>query len=372
MSVDWTIVLVVVMGLLVTFQSAAGAKLGAISGSSGFSTLFIFVTGFVPSVVLFLADTRGGTAVAHAESVPAWAYFGGVCGGFIVLSIVSVLPVIGASRFFVANVCFQLTSAMVLDNYALLGLPLKQASSGAISGVVIMILGVFVVGFSTSFHGNTVGVQAVDTNAESISPPQVQPILNATHTVADDDLEPAIGDLSSKQITVDSAPAIIPPPSQRVSLATTLILLLIPAIAGIAGSVQAAMNAELGVAYGSSSFSTMITSGISLIPAVAAFLFQVYFSTAETRLDLKRTWKETPWWCWTIGIINFAFVMTVTYLPDRLGTSVLIGTLVCAEVVSATIADHFGVFGLKQETASLFKIFGVCLMVVGVSLVSAI
>jgi Putative inner membrane exporter, YdcZ len=75
------------------------------------------------------------------------------------------------------------------------------------------------------------------------------------------------------------------------------------------------------------------------------------------------------YYCPTSAISKAAGLLSLLAAP-RLGAAVYVGLFVTASSVASVIADHFGWLGFDQHTASLGRIVGCALMVLGIGLVS--
>ncbi|KAI8606828.1 hypothetical protein BC830DRAFT_1176038 [Chytriomyces sp. MP71] len=75
----------------------------------------------------------------------------------------------------------------------------------------------------------------------------------------------------------------------------------------------------------------------------------------KTRTNFRKVWKETPWWCWTTGIISYMVVAIFSYLPTHLDSALLQACLVTSQVILAIVADHLGRRGLKVNRIMLQK-----------------
>ncbi|KAJ1559989.1 hypothetical protein HK405_008639, partial [Cladochytrium tenue] len=72
---------------------------------------------------------------------PWYAYLGGLLGSFYVVSLSSLVARLGAARFFLVSVVFQLAGAAVLDALGAAGLDRRTPSAGRIAGLVAVVAG---------------------------------------------------------------------------------------------------------------------------------------------------------------------------------------------------------------------------------------
>jgi transporter family-2 protein len=77
-----------------------------------------------------------------------------------------------------------------------------------------------------------------------------------------------------------------------------------------------------------------------------------------------------PWWAWLGGILGGCVVLAQFVVARKIGAAPFLGLLVTAGVVTSIVLDHFGWVGFEPHPASLWRILGGCLMVIGVALVA--
>jgi transporter family-2 protein len=78
---------------------------------------------------------------------------------------------------------------------------------------------------------------------------------------------------------------------------------------------------------------------------------------------------QVPWWAWFGGAIGAISLLSQPLAAPRLGAAMYIGLFVTASSVTSIVVDHFGWLGFEQHPASLGRIAGGLLMVIGIGLV---
>ena len=78
---------------------------------------------------------------------------------------------------------------------------------------------------------------------------------------------------------------------------------------------------------------------------------------------------DGPWWSLTGGLLGCIVVTTSLLMAPRVGATVWLALLVCAQFVAALLLDHFGWVGYPVHPASAGRVVGVLLIVGGVALV---
>jgi len=76
-----------------------------------------------------------------------------------------------------------------------------------------------------------------------------------------------------------------------------------------------------------------------------------------------------PWWAWIGGLLGAIFVLASIILTPRLGAATTIGLILTGQVIASILIDHFGLIRVPVHEASLPRILGALLIVVGVIVV---
>lgn len=144
---------------------------------------------------------------------------------------------------------------------------------------------------------------------------------------------------------------------------TWVVLLPMALAAGMALPTQFAVNTQLRNVVGG-----------PLLAATVSFLVGTVVLVVAT-LVVRRAVPEVdpilsaPWWIWTGGLIGAFVVVASVVLTPRLGAATTIGLILTGQVVASIVIDHFGLIRSQVHEASLPRILGALLIVVGVALV---
>jgi len=142
-----------------------------------------------------------------------------------------------------------------------------------------------------------------------------------------------------------------------------LLLLPIALAAGMAAPTQFAVNTQLRDVVGG-----------PVLAAALSFLVGTIALFATTAI-LRRSVPElgpivgAPWWTWTGGLLGAFFVCASIILTPRLGAATTVGVFLTGQVIASIAIDHFGLLGVPVQSASLPRIGGALLIVVGVAVV---
>ena len=131
-------------------------------------------------------------------------------------------------------------------------------------------------------------------------------------------------------------------------------------VAGALITIQAAINARLGQLLGNNMHAVLVSF---MVGTVVAVLYCLIEGGKVVSLDSLR---GAPWWIWTGGLLGVVFVWTTIFAVPRVGVSVMFPIVVAGQMTSAILVEHFGLLGAPRQPASLTRIGGVGLVVLGV------
>jgi transporter family-2 protein len=137
-----------------------------------------------------------------------------------------------------------------------------------------------------------------------------------------------------------------------------LLALLLAALAGSTMAIQGALNAALGKVVGLLE-ATLIVMSIGLLTA----LLTVYPLGLGKGNLTKLT--EAPWYAFLGGVLIVLITYGVVASIPRVGVANATTAIVAAQVTTAIIIDHCGLFGMKAIPFSWWKVLGLALLAAG-------
>lgn len=140
-------------------------------------------------------------------------------------------------------------------------------------------------------------------------------------------------------------------------------LVLVAALIGIVLPVQSGVNAQLRGAIGSPLLAAFISFAVG---TVALLALNLAFRTA---LPTGVTLRALPWWNWIGGLLGAIYVFSAILLAPRLGAATLIAAIVCGQMVTSLILDHFGWVGYAQQSVTPARLLGALCIIAGVVLI---
>jgi transporter family-2 protein len=139
------------------------------------------------------------------------------------------------------------------------------------------------------------------------------------------------------------------------------VAVVLAALAGLGGAVQAAVMGELGDRVGivpAVAFSTIV----SFVIGIGALLL-----ARQSFAPIGDVLRE-PAWLWLGGVLSVFIVLAITVGPPRIGTAATIGLVVAGNLVMGVVIDRYGLFGLEQIAITWPRALGIALLAVGAAL----
>jgi bacterial/archaeal transporter family-2 protein len=136
------IFLAAMTGAFIALQASANGKFRHNLGNPWWPA-FLSICGTIITAILLMAIFRPEVPSAEAfKSTQWWNWIGGPLGAMIVLSGAALSRELGAGAFIALVVGGQMICAVLLDHFALMGLPEVRITWGRALGVVLLIAGV--------------------------------------------------------------------------------------------------------------------------------------------------------------------------------------------------------------------------------------
>jgi len=126
-------------GMAQALQAAVNAQLRAAVQSPLWAALISFVVGTLGLALLVLA-TRASIPAQWPSRPLVWC--GGLLGVLYVCAAILLLPRLGAGTMLALFVAGQMSMALVLDHFGILGVPMHTTSPGRLLGALLVVAGV--------------------------------------------------------------------------------------------------------------------------------------------------------------------------------------------------------------------------------------
>lgn len=142
--------------------------------------------------------------------------------------------------------------------------------------------------------------------------------------------------------------------------------LLLALSVGMLLPMQPAINKQLRDHVGSPWLASLVSFSVGTVAlATAVLLFVVLRGGLPQLADVK----AAPWWAWVGGLIGAVFVTASIVLVPKLGVVLLVGAVLCGQLVSSVAIDHFGWVGMEQQRVNPGRVAGVALLLAGVLMI---
>lgn len=144
------LLLAVIAGAVVPFQSAINANLGRGLGHPLWATLASLLVSIAVLLPVIVAMRLPLPTLAFITKAPLWMWAGGAFGVCFISLALMLLPKLGASGFIALALAGQVIASLVLDHFGLFGLVERQMTLPRVLGAVLLIAGVVLIQFSAS------------------------------------------------------------------------------------------------------------------------------------------------------------------------------------------------------------------------------
>lgn len=254
--------------------------------------------------------------IGNALQEPLWIWLGGVCGFTIVIFSILCLPHLGSVETIVFLVLGQILAGLVIDHFGLFGSTMIPVTLQKAVGAVLVFAGVL----GTVWTGRR----------------------------------------------GESASAAVPDKSGRGGKSFYRMLDL---IAGIACSVQIAVNGRLGTVLGNTFRATVISmlvafTGISLITLI------LYIACGRSAvIDDSLPKIRGKWWMWTGGFCSMTIVGGNVILQSMMGTGLAAILNILGQTAGGVVIDATGFLGIPVRKLTIRKFLGLLVMVLGTAMI---
>ncbi|RKO68228.1 DMT family transporter [Desulfofundulus salinus] len=141
-------------------------------------------------------------------------------------------------------------------------------------------------------------------------------------------------------------------------MSVRLLALAIAALSGVTMAVQGSLNAALGKVIGLLE-TTFVVHLVGLI-LVAVLLFG--FHLGDGRLA---DYAQAPWYYYLGGMLGVLIVYAVVRSIPKVGVAPATTAIIIGQVLTASLIDHLGLFGLEKLPFTWHRVVGTLLMAGG-------
>jgi transporter family-2 protein len=129
-------------GACIALQASANGKFRQNIASPGWAAFFSICGTFVTAVCTMFLIRPAAPSAEGLRQTQWWNWIGGPLGALIVLAGATLVSHLGAALFIALVVAGQLFCSLVLDHFAMLGLPEQPITPGRVLGALLVVAGV--------------------------------------------------------------------------------------------------------------------------------------------------------------------------------------------------------------------------------------
>jgi transporter family-2 protein len=138
-------ILVALGGVALTMQMAWNARLRIGTGSPVLTTIISICMTLLSLVLVWAAGLTGRGSLPALNSLPKWAWFGGVFAAYYLVASLMAIPKLGTAAVFSLVIAGQMIGALILDSIGAFGVPQVSLTSSRILGTILLLTGVILV-----------------------------------------------------------------------------------------------------------------------------------------------------------------------------------------------------------------------------------
>ncbi|HEX9773065.1 MAG TPA: DMT family transporter [Steroidobacteraceae bacterium] len=134
----------ILVGADLTIQVGMNATMRGAIDSTLIATIVNFAVGLIAlGAMAVFAGAR--VPLASLQTVPVWAWFGGLLGATYVAAATVLGPRLGAAALLALTLVGQMVAALAVDHYGAIGFPQVPVSAPRVVGVVLLVIGVVLI-----------------------------------------------------------------------------------------------------------------------------------------------------------------------------------------------------------------------------------
>lgn len=142
---SWMFLLPLVAGIAISLQSGVNNQLRSGVQQPLTAAFISFFTGTLTLFFLHLITKTSWPSWSTLGALSWYQYTGGILGVMVVSFVIISVPVVGAANMFILMIAGQLFTAVLMDRFGWLGMPVQTISLSKIAGIILVITGAYLV-----------------------------------------------------------------------------------------------------------------------------------------------------------------------------------------------------------------------------------
>ena len=137
--------LVALGGAGLTIQMAWNARLRTSTGSPVLTTIISILVSLLSLGLLWASEATNRGSIPAFNSLPKWAWFGGVFAAYYLVASLIAIPKLGAAAVFSLVIAGQMVAALILDSTGAFGVAQISLSTSRALGTALLLIGVILI-----------------------------------------------------------------------------------------------------------------------------------------------------------------------------------------------------------------------------------
>ena len=133
--------LAVFAGTMLPLQAAINSRLGRVVGSPVWAAAISGVILTLSLAAVAVAALRAGPRTAGLDSLPWWAWTGGLCGAVVLAATTAIAPRLGTASMIALVMAGQVVCSLLLDSFGLLGLSVQPTDWKRLMAAALLLAG---------------------------------------------------------------------------------------------------------------------------------------------------------------------------------------------------------------------------------------
>jgi transporter family-2 protein len=138
-------ILVAIGGMGLTVQMAWNARLRTSTGSPVLATIISVLVTLLSLALVWASGTTNRGSIPAFNSLPTWAWFGGVFAAYYLVASLIAIPKLGTAVVFSLVIAGQTIAALILDSTGAFGVTQIPISLSRILGTALLLIGVIII-----------------------------------------------------------------------------------------------------------------------------------------------------------------------------------------------------------------------------------
>lgn len=297
----------ILAGMGIGLQTAVNSRLRGFLGSPFLTSFVSFSIGAITLLLLLLFTGQPLILDSQLiETIPTWAWFGGVLGMIGLTGNVLLFPKLGGVQTAVMPILGQVLMGSLIDSFGWFNSPQADFSLNRLLGIILVLSGVFT----------------------AVVLPNIR----------------LLRENQEKGLWIWRAAGVV---------------------VGMVMALQTAINGELGRLVHSASYAATV----SMLGGMSSILLIVLFYERSFHQFSQAFGKGKPCWIWSGGVLGAIYISVGAWLVQFVGTGGTVVLMLCGLISVSLLIDKFGWLGVQKKIVQAVQLLGLALLLGGVAFI---